>query len=467
VSHANVLRLFAATEPWFGFGRDEVWTLFHSYAFDFSVWELWGALLYGGRLVVVPGAVARSPQSFLKLLASEGVTVLNQTPSAFRQLATWDEEAPVPLALRWVIFGGEALEPMTLRDWVSRHGDRMPRLINMFGITETTVHVTWRSLDASEVEKPGSPIGVPIPDMRVHVLDGALQPVPVGVPGQIHVGGAGVSRGYLGRPGLTAERFSPDPFAAEPGARLYASGDLGRWRPDGTLEHLGRADQQVKIRGFRIEPGEIEAALLRHAEVQECAVTAHGGGGEDRRLVAYFVPSSGRLPGHGVLRDFLKETLPEHMLPAAFVSLAALPLTVNGKLDRHALPEPDGARPDLQRVYVEPRTAVEEVLAGHWAEILKIAKVGAEDDFFELGGHSLLATQLVSRLRKVFQVDLPLRDLFEAPTVAGFACLLREREVHPGRSERVAQAIRQVRRLSAEELRQALERKRSDRGERR
>jgi amino acid adenylation domain-containing protein len=255
VSHANLDRLLTATEPWFGFGPADVWTLFHSYAFDFSVWEIWGALLYGGRLVVVPYWESRSPEDFYRLLQEERVTILNQTPSAFRQLL-WAEDAvlggaPPDLALRWVIFGGEALEPASLAPWFARHGDQVPRLVNMYGITETTVHVTFRPLRSQDLTR-GSVIGKPIPDLTLHVLDSAHRPQPLGVPGEIHVGGAGLALGYLGRPDLTAERFVPDPFSMEPGARLYRSGDLARRLADGDIEYLGRIDHQVKIRGFRI-----------------------------------------------------------------------------------------------------------------------------------------------------------------------------------------------------------------------
>ncbi|HEX3555022.1 MAG TPA: amino acid adenylation domain-containing protein, partial [Thermoanaerobaculia bacterium] len=265
VRHGNALRLFSATERWFGFGPEDVWTLFHSYAFDFSVWEIWGALLHGGRLVVVPYWVSRSPEAFYELLRSERVTVLNQTPSAFRQLI-WAEEtalagAEPDLALRYVIFGGEALEPAGLAPWFERHGDERPRLINMYGITETTVHVTWREVGRADMGRAVSAVGCPIPDLGVYLLDSSLQPVPVGVPGEMHVSGAGLAEGYLGRPELTAERFVPNPFG-EAGSRLYRSGDLARRLPDGDLEYLGRIDHQVKIRGFRIELGEIESALV-------------------------------------------------------------------------------------------------------------------------------------------------------------------------------------------------------------
>ena len=289
VTHANVLRLFDATEPWFGFGADDVWTLFHSYAFDFSVWEMWGALLYGGRLVVVPFGISRDPAAFRALLSTEGVTVLNQTPSAFRQLVHADEGADGALALRWVVFGGEALEPRSLAPWFARHGDARPRLVNMYGITETTVHVTFRPLSIADAEAGGSMIGEPIPDLGVYLLDGRLEPVPAGVPGEIFVGGAGCARGYLGRPALTAERFVPDPFSGVPGARMYRSGDRARCGAGGDTEYLGRADQQVKVRGFRIEPGEIEAALLAQPGVREAVVMAREDEPGVRRLVAYVV----------------------------------------------------------------------------------------------------------------------------------------------------------------------------------
>ena len=344
VTHANVLRLFTTTDAGFGFGADDVWTLFHSYAFDFSVWEIWGALLYGGRLVVVPYVVARAPEDFYALLEMEGVTVLNQTPSAFRALMRVDEEAHArggmrPLALRTVVFGGEALDPATLRGWVRRRGIARPRLVNMYGITETTVHVTWRTLTRGDVEAGGaSPIGVPIPDLSAHVLDPAGEPRPEGETGELYVGGAGLARGYLGRPALTAQRFVPDPFSGVPGARLYRSGDLARRLPGGGLEYLGRIDDQVKLRGFRIELGEIEGVLREHPSVADAVVLVQGEGAE-ARLVAWIVPA--RAPAEGTLpralRAWARSRLPDYMMPSAIHVLDRLPLTRNGKVDRGAL----------------------------------------------------------------------------------------------------------------------------------
>ncbi|MBA3827204.1 MAG: amino acid adenylation domain-containing protein, partial [Ktedonobacterales bacterium] len=275
IPHEQVSRLFTSTDAWFHFGPTDVWTLFHSYAFDFSVWELWGALLYGGRLVVVPRLVAQSTDAFYDLLASEQVTVLNQTPSAFRQLMQIEGEmaAPKNLALRYVIFGGEALNIQSLEQWYARHPDDAPRLVNMYGITETTVHVTYHPLSRADLSQPtSSVIGYPIPDLQAYVFDAAFNLAPIGVPGELFVGGAGLARGYLNRPDLAAERFIPHPFSSEPGARLYKTGDLVRWRADGELEYLGRIDHQVKVRGFRIELGEIEAALQQHPAVNEAVV---------------------------------------------------------------------------------------------------------------------------------------------------------------------------------------------------
>ena len=294
VEHGSVVRLFDATAAWFGFDERDVWTLFHSSAFDFSVWELWGALLHGGRLVVVPYLTSRSPEEFHGLLAREGVTVLNQTPSAFRPLIAADDRLGrgAPLSLRLVIFGGEALELQSLAPWLARHGDESPQLVNMYGITETTVHVTRRVIKAADLTTaPGSVLGRPIPDLQVYVLDRHRQLQPIGVPGELYVGGAGVARGYLDRPELTAERFVPDPFRAEPGARLYRTGDVARTLPGWDIQYLGRNDDQVKIRGYRIELGEIEAALLAHPWVREAVVTLHGGEDGDKRLVGYVVPS--------------------------------------------------------------------------------------------------------------------------------------------------------------------------------
>jgi amino acid adenylation domain-containing protein len=421
VTHANVARLFTSTQAWFGFGADEVWTLFHSCAFDFSVWELWGALLYGGRLVVVPFLVSREPAEFLALLERERVTVLSQTPSAFRQLARVDEEegAARALALRWVVFGGEALEPASLRGWVARRGDASPRLVNMYGITETTVHVTFRPIGRAEVEGgAASVIGIPLPDLSLHLLDGHGEPQPAGVPGELYVGGAGVSNGYPGRPALAAQRFVPDPFSGTPGARLYRTGDLARRRADGDLEYLGRIDQQVKVRGFRIELGEVEAALAEHPALREAVVLVAEEDG-DRRLVAC-VAAAQPAPTVEALRGFLRERLPEHMVPAAFVVLDALPLTPNGKADRKALLAMGAGTAALGSAYVAPRTPTEATLAAVWREVLGVERVGVHDNFFALGGDSIRSIRVLSLARER-GVSCSLQQLYVHQTVAELA----------------------------------------------
>jgi nonribosomal peptide synthetase DhbF len=426
VTHANVLRLMARGEEQFGFGPQDVWTLFHSCAFDFSVWELWGPLLFGGRLVVVPYWVSRSPEQFYELISREKVTVLNQTPLAFRQLARVAASDSHPLSLRWVIFGGEALKTADLSAWVELRGDETPRLVNMYGITETTVHVTHHRVRREEVAAAtgSSLIGQALGDLQTYVLDDGLQLLPPGSAGELYIGGAGLSRGYLRRPGLTAGRFIANPFGA-PASRLYRTGDRVRLRRDGVLEYLGRADQQVKIRGFRIEPGEIEAALTRHPAVAEAAVIAREGDSgspsedqkEQQQLVGYVVAAAGAMPEPATLRQYLSEQLPDYMVPAAIVLLNALPLTSNGKLDRKALPAPKFTAVSN----TVPRTPQEMTLATAFAEVLGLERVGRDDSFFELGGHSLLITRLISLLRETAGIEITIRTLFEAPTVAQLA----------------------------------------------
>jgi amino acid adenylation domain-containing protein len=420
VTHRNVVRLFEATRKQFDFGPDDVWTLFHSYAFDFSVWELWGALLNGGTLVVVPSAVCRAPGEFVELLARERVTILNQTPSAFYQLIQADRERPAdapPLALRRIVFGGEALDPGRVDAWYDRHPDDIPLLVNMYGITETTVHVSQLAMSrAHPGAQGGSLIGRGLTDLRIQVLDRALNPVPPGVPGEVYVAGPGLSRGYLGRPGLTAHRFVADTSGGV-GERMYRTGDVARWRRDGVLEFVGRADDQVKIRGFRIELGEVIGALTQAPGVGAAVVVVREDTPGDQRLVGYAVPAAGATPTAEGLRELLRAELPGYMVPSAVVMLPSLPLTVNGKLDVAALPAPE--RPSTVRR--PPRDASERRLAEIFAEVLGVDAVGVDDDFFDLGGHSLLAIRLISRVRAVLGVELSIATLFQQPTVAELA----------------------------------------------
>jgi acyl-coenzyme A synthetase/AMP-(fatty) acid ligase len=423
VTHANVHRLFGATRTHFEFSERDVWSLFHSYAFDFSVWELWGALFHGGRLVIVPYWVARSPGEFHRLLEEQHVTVLNQTPSAFMQLLSVDSRERGGLsALRYIIFGGEALDFRTLRGWFDRHGPHT-RLINLYGITETTVHVTAHVVEESELESLASRIGVSLDDLQTYVLDEGMQPVPVGVAGELYVGGAGLARGYAGRPGLTAARFVPNPFSDRPGQRLYRSGDLARYRPDGTLEYLGRIDTQVQLRGFRVELGEIEHALRQLAGVSEAVVNVYRSEGRgDGVLVAYVASGSGEPLDPGALRGGLQSLLPDYMVPAYYVSLEALPLTANGKVDRKSLPAPE-AQALSRREYKAPETATERLLVEVWSEALKLPaeQIGVHDNFFQLGGHSLLAIQVLTKVQQRASVYAPLKLLFEKPTIAALA----------------------------------------------
>jgi amino acid adenylation domain-containing protein len=434
VTHGNVARLLAASGEEFTFGGDDVWTMFHSYAFDFTVWELWGALAHGGRLVVVDKDVARSPADFARLLDRERVTVLNQTPSAFYRLVEEIDRAGgglrERLALRTVVFGGEALDWTRIGEWVRRSGDEGPVLVNMYGITETTVHVTSRRAElAFAREGSGSVIGRAMPHLRAYVLDDALRPVPAGVRGELYIAGGGLARGYLGRRGLSAVRFVADLYGPEPGQRMYRTGDTARWNSAGTLEYLGRSDDQVKIRGFRIEPGEIEAQVVRHPLVAQGAVVVREDRPGDRRLVAYVVPA-GDADAASVssfdetsLRDTLRAVLPDYMVPAAFVALERLPLTVNGKLDRRALPAPEyGSRASR----VAPRTPTEEAVAEIWEDVLGLEAAGGEDDFFGLGGNSVLSLRVVARVRTVFDINPSARVMFDCPTIAQLAQKIEE-----------------------------------------
>lgn len=417
IEHHNVIRLFKSTDCWYQFNEKDTWTLFHSYAFDFSVWEIWGALLYGGKLVVVPYWISRSPKDFYQLLVEEEVTVLNQTPSAFRQLirVCEQEDKNKNLQLRYVIFGGEALEPISLLPWFQRYGEKNPQLINMYGITETTVHVTYYPITLDDVQHASrSNIGKRIPDLEVYILDAYQQPVPIGVDGELYIGGAGLARGYLNRPELTAERFISHPFSSDPKARLYRTGDLARYLPDGNLDYRGRIDYQVKIRGFRIEIGEIESTLHTYVYVKEAVVIVREDQPGDKRLVAYVV-GDGNVDGW---REYLKAKLPSYMVPSGFVAMEAIPLTANGKVDREALPMPEEKQ--INSECVGPRNSNEQILTTIWKRVLGVKKVGIYDNFFEIGGDSILSIQIISQASQV-GLKLTPKQMFECPTIAELA----------------------------------------------
>lgn len=415
VEHRNVVRLFYNDKFQFDFGSNDVWTMFHSHCFDFSVWEMYGALLFGGKLIVVPKFVAKDTVSYLDIIAKEGVTVLNQTPSAFynlmhNELASSEKR----LSLRYVIFGGEALAPGKLKEWREKYSN--VKLINMFGITETTVHVTYKEIEEYEIENNISSIGKPIPTLSTYIFDEYWKLVPKGIKGELYVGGVGVTRGYIGKAELTNQKYILNPY--KPGEILYRSGDLVRIIDDGDIEYIGRVDNQVQLRGFRIELGEVESELNKIEVIKDCVVVAKDDVEGNKRLVAYIV--SDDESNIQEIREGLSRSLPDYMVPTLFVRMEILPLTPNGKIDRKALPEPQ-ANIETTNEFVAPRTETEKKLAAIWSELLGVEKVGIYDDFFELGGHSVLATQVISKIKNEFSIELPIKTLFEEPDLLSFS----------------------------------------------
>ncbi len=444
VSQHNAARLFTSTEPLFDFGTNDVWTLFHSIGFDVSVWELWGALLHGGCLVVVPALTARSADAFHALVMRERVSVLCQTPSAFRAFDAADALAGSPdNHLKHIIFAGEALDPLRLKRWIESHGDEKPRLVNMYGTTETTVHATHRRMLATDAGRSGrSFIGRPLADLRIDLMGSDGRPVATGEVGEIFVGGAGVSTGYLGRPELSAERFIPDPRGQHPNARLYRTGDLGRRMPDGDLEYLGRFDDQVKQRGFRIELGEIEVALCKAASVRDAVVALRNSPGKEPQLIAYVVPIDDKPLDVSLLREHVAHYLPEYMVPAAYVRIKYVPRTTSDKIDRTALPPPTAADYASASAGAAPRDALELAVAQIFADALDTTITAREANFFRLGGDSLLAMRVVCLCQERLDVDVPISSIFENPTVAALANLVQQ-EKHLGRgAKRVAKVPR-------------------------
>ncbi len=409
ISHHNVAQLLDSLAA--HVERAGVWSQWHSYAFDVSVCEIWGALLSGGRLVVVPEEVARSPEDFLALLTREHVSVLSQTPSAFYALQAAEESEPElgqQLELQTVLFAGEALEPLRVRTWLEHHPGA-PRLLNLYGTTETTVHASFREIVVDDADRGTSPIGVSLDHLAFFVLDRWLRPVPSGVIGELYVAGAGLGLGYWRRPGLTSTRFVSCPFGGF-GARMYRSGDLVSWGIDGQMVYLGRADEQVKIRGYRIELGEVRAALAGCEGAEQAVVIVREDRPGDKRLVGYITGTANPTE----VRARLAERLPAYMVPVAVVVIDALPLTVNGKLDKRALPAPDYQDADRYRGPTDP---IEEALADVYAEVLALERVGVDDSFFDLGGDSLLAMRLIAAINSRLNTGLAVRTLFHAPSV--------------------------------------------------
>ncbi len=416
IEHRNVVRLMFNDRYLFDFNSSDVWTMFHSYCFDFSVWEMYGALLYGAKLVIVPKMIAKDTKSFLEILKREKVTILNQTPSAFYSLIREElKNDEKQLSIRYVIFGGEALNPGKLRSWQERYTDT--KLINMYGITETTVHVTFREIGSEDIEADISNIGKPIPTLTTYVMDKDMKLLPIGVPGELLVGGAGVGRGYLNRAELTKEKFISNPY--EPTEILYRSGDLVKLLENGNMEYLGRIDNQIKVRGYRIELGEIQNKLQNHKSISEAVVIARDSEDGEKYICAYIVAENQLTTQE--LRNHLSKELPDYMIPSYFIYMEKIPLTANGKVDIKALPEPAGVV-NTGVEYEPPRNELEEILIGIWQDVLDIQeRIGINHNFFELGGHSLKATTLAAKVHKELNVELPLQEIFKTPTIKQIA----------------------------------------------
>ncbi len=418
IEHRNVVRLLFNDRFQFDFCENDVWTMFHSQCFDFSVWEVYGALLYGGKVVIVSSQDARDPRSYLKLIETQGVTVLNQTPTAFYSLIDALVESEVKLPnVRYVIFGGEALAPAKLKKWYGRCPDTT--LVNMFGITETTVHVTYKEIGEKEIEQNISNIGRPIPTMSIFVLDSNRQLVPMGIIGEMYVGGLGLGRGYLNNEILTRERFIPSPFM--PGERLYRTGDLARILSNGEIEYKGRSDHQVQLRGFRIELGEIEYHLAQQEHVDQAVVISTSDAEERQYLCAYIVGKS-KLPVEEI-RAYLGKKVPSYMVPAYIIQIDKIPFTSNNKLDRDKLPKPGT---EALNNYIAPRHEAEKKMSAVWSRLLSVEKVGVRDNYFSLGGDSLKAIGLIAEINRELETSLTIADLYSHHTIEELTALSNE-----------------------------------------
>jgi amino acid adenylation domain-containing protein len=418
VTHGGVVNNVVDLNESFSVGAHDSVLALSSPSFDMSVYEFFGMLGAGGKVVIPDGPRAKDVAHWAELIRRHGVTVWNSAPSLLKALVDYVEGRAElrPASLRLALLGGDWI-PVSLPDRLKALAEGL-EFISLGGATEASIHSMIYVVEESDPAWKSIPYGRPMANQRAYLLDPRLEPLEACESGEIHYGGVGLARGYLGRPALTAEKFIPDPFGAVPGARMYKTNDAARFRPDGEVELIGRMDFQVKIRGMRVELDEIAAALRRCPAVRECVVLAREDTPGDKRLVAYVVPEAGQRADAPALRRRLAESLPDYMLPAAFVELDALPLSPNGKIDRRALPAPGTGRPELEEPFAAARTPVEEVIVGVWSEVLGVERVGVRDDFAELGGHSLHATRIASRLRETFAVEVPLRALFESATVA-------------------------------------------------
>lgn len=493
VTHANVARLFQATQPYLDFDERDVWTLFHSYSFGFSVWEIWGALAHGGKLVIVPTDISQAPDAFYQLVRQEGITVLSQTPSAFSlfQLADAASKLPYDLSLRYIIFSGERLEPSLLESWMRRHGDEYPQLINMYAITETAGEITYRRLKKQDLaETQHHSLGTPLPDVRIYLLDDNKQPVPKGEAGEMYISSAAIARGYLNLDELTAQVFMPDPFLPDGISRMYKTGDQARYLANGEIEFLGRNDDQVKIRGYRVELTEIQSTLLKHPDIQAAVVLAQQGAANVLQVMAYVVGS--KPLSVTALQDYLKALLPDYMIPAGFIQLDTLPRLPNGKVDRQALvsreastanvtvssgyiaqTDDEKALADLWNLdavstlptnglllqstaYVAPQTPIEQTVAQIWSDLLGHARIGLQDDFFELGGNSLLAAQILYRINSEFKVNVSMRQLLDTGNVASIAVLIAQLQTQQTEAAHLDSLLADLEAFSEEDIQHLL-----------
>ena len=417
-----------------------------SICFDLSIFELFVPLHWGGKVIIV-----RDVPHLSQVPATHQVTLINTVPSAMDELLQLNY---LPASAYVVNLAGEPLQKRLVQQVYERKS--VKQVFNLYGPTEDTTYSTWGLMKRDAHESPT--VGRPISNTQGYVLDRRGRPLPVGIPGELHLGGMGLARGYLGRPDLTAEKFIPDPFSVEPGARMYRTGDLARFLSDGRIDFLGRIDLQVKIRGYRIELGEVEAVLNEYPLVKTCVVVAREEADDDKRLVAYIVAREGQEPGYLELRNFLRTRLLEHMIPSAFVLLDEMPLTPNGKINRRALPAPEVLRPEIEQRYIAPRNDIEVTLVELWQEVLGINPIGVSDNFFDVGGHSLKATRLLSKVHSIFRTQLPLSVVFEATTVEALACALVEHEAKPGQTAKIARVLQRIKSISSSDLKDELKR---------
>jgi amino acid adenylation domain-containing protein len=449
VTHASVINLIEWYRRAFAVTPADRSTFVAGVGFDASVMEVWANLSAGVRLHLPDEETRLSPSLMRDWLVAHHINV-SFLPTPLAEMAL-QLEWPADTELRVMLTGGDKLR---------RYPDAsLPfELVNVYGPTETTVLAT-SEIVKSEGNGDEPSIGRPIDNDKIYLLDRNFSPVPVGVAGEVFIYGSGLARGYWRRPDLTAQRFIPDPLSTTPGARLYRTGDMARYFPDGSIEFLGRIDNQVKLRGFRIELGEVEAALSAHEGVQAAVVLVREDEFGEKKLVAYLVPAELSM-GIGELRAYLRQRLPEYMVPTIFVLLEEFPLTPNGKVDRRALPSLDGTQPEPEADYVAPRNAIEEALVDIWRSVLGVERVGVNDNFFELGGHSLIATRVLSKVRAIFRMELPLRVIFECGTIAELALAMIPFEAQPGRTEKIAKVLQKVKGISATDLSKELEKRR-------